>query len=135
MMNVSKMIETHPAAIPIDAGILSRCIEDCVSCAQTCAACADACLAEDSVAELVRCIGLGLVCADVCATTAATLTRPTAFEPQLGRRVVEACLDACRRCGDECEKHADHHEHCRICAEDCRRCAQTCEELLGALPS
>jgi hypothetical protein len=135
MMKVSKIIETHPSAIPIDAGILTRCIEDCASCAQTCTACADACLAEPSLAELVRCIGLDLVCADVCVTTAATLTRLTAFEPQLVRRVVEACLDACQRCGDECERHADHHEHCRICAEDCRSCAQTCEELLSALPS
>jgi hypothetical protein len=129
------MIEAHPSAAPIDVGVLSRCIEDCVSCAQTCSACADACLGEESVAELVRCIGLDLVCADVCATTASTLTRQTAFEPQLVRRVVEACLDACRLCGDECGRHANHHEHCRVCAEDCRRCAQACEDLLGSLPS
>jgi hypothetical protein len=135
MMKTSMMIETHPLSTPIDAGVLSRCIEDCVSCAQTCIACADACLAEESVAELVRCISLDLICADICTTTAATLTRETAFEPQLVRHVVEACLDACRRCGDECEKHADHHEHCRVCAEECRHCAQACEELLSSLPS
>jgi hypothetical protein len=135
MMKTSRMIETHPVATRIDPGVLSRCIEDCVSCAQTCTACADACLAEESVTELVRCIGLDLICADVCATTATTLTRQTIFEPQLVRLVVEACLDACQRCGDECEKHADHHEHCRVCAEDCRRCAQACEELLSSLPS
>jgi hypothetical protein len=35
--------------------------------------------------------------------------------------------------GDECELHADMHEHCRICAEACRRCEQACQELLAAI--
>jgi hypothetical protein len=47
---------------------------------------------------------------------------------------VEACLEACRTCGEECERHADHHDHCRVCAEACRRCEQACEDALSALP-
>ena len=134
-MRTREMIETHPVAAPIDSGLLIRCIEACASCGQTCTACADASLGEDDLAELVRCIGLDLICADLCATTEATLTRFTVFEPRLVALVVEACLDACQRCADECEKHADHHEHCRISAEECRICAQACADVLGALPS
>jgi hypothetical protein len=55
--------------------------------------------------------------------------------PELARVALQACIEACRRCGDECERHAHHHEHCRICAETCRRCEQACEEALAVLPS
>ena len=47
--------------------------------------------------------------------------------------VLEACVDACRRCGDECEKHAKHHEHHRLCAEECRRCEAACRALIDAM--
>ena len=40
---------------------------------------------------------------------------------------------ACRACGDECEKHAAHHEHCRLCAEVCRRCEQACRDLAATI--
>ena len=54
--------------------------------------------------------------------------------PELARRIVEACLEACRTCGEECERHAHHHEHCRVCAEACHRCEQACQDALAALP-
>src|SRR5262249_44161994 len=31
----------------------------------------------------------------------------------------KAFPEVCRRCSDECLRHAEHHEHCRICAEFC----------------
>jgi hypothetical protein len=39
----------------------------------------------------------------------------------------------CKSCGDECERHAQMHEHCRVCEQACRRCEQACRELLAAL--
>jgi hypothetical protein len=36
-------------------------------------------------------------------------------------------------CIDECERHAEMHEHCRICADACRRCQQACDELLASM--
>jgi hypothetical protein len=36
-------------------------------------------------------------------------------------------------CGDECERHAEMHEHCGICAEACRACEEACRELLAAM--
>ena len=132
-MGVSQLLKTHPAESVADLSALSTCIDECVACAEVCVGCADACLAEDNVSELTRCITLDLVCADVCTTTGATLTRQTAFDAGLARRIVETCIEACNRCGDECEKHAEHHEHCRLCAEACRRCVQACDELLSVL--
>ena len=131
VMHVTQMLETHPQATASEA--LTRCIEECLACAQACTSCADACLGEQGVQELVRCIRLNLDCADVCEATGRLLTRQTAFEPTLARVLVEACAEACRACGEECESHAQHHEHCRVCAESCRRCEQACNDLLSSL--
>ena len=134
MTHIDSMLQTHPAPATVDRRLLEACITACGECAQTCAACADACLAEQQVAELRRCIRLNLDCADVCDATGRVLLRQTEPDWGLIRSQLEACAQACRVCGEECERHAGHHEHCRVCAESCRRCAQACEELLAALP-
>jgi hypothetical protein len=46
------------------------------------------------------------------------------------RPLLEACAAICKTCGDECERHARMHEHCRVCAEVCRRCELACREFL-----
>jgi hypothetical protein len=94
--------------------------------------CADACLAEATVKDLVRCIRLNLDCADVCESTGRLLGRMTEPDAGLLQAQLQACLEACRVCGAECEKHASMHEHCRVCAEACRACADACERLTAA---
>jgi hypothetical protein len=79
---------------------------------------------------LVRCIRLCLDCADVCDAAGRIVTRQTEPDLDVMRAMIEACAPACRACGDECERHADHHGHCRICAAVCRRCEQSCNDLL-----
>jgi hypothetical protein len=132
-MTIEEMISAHPSVSSGERETLARCIEDCFTCAATCTACADACLGEDSVAELVPCIRLNLDCAEVCWAMGRLLARQTAFDPQLARVMLEACTIACRNCGEECERHAGHHDHCRVCAEACRHCEQSCTDLLAAL--
>jgi hypothetical protein len=102
-------------------------------CAQSCTSCADACLSEDSVAELRRCVRLDLDCADICETTGRVLTRQTEYDAPTSKALLAACGEACRTCAEECERHAEHHEHCRICAEACRRCEQACAALLAEM--
>jgi len=116
----------------VDRDALVRCIEDCLDCVASCTSCADADLAESDVREMVRCIRLCLDCVDACDATARIVTRQTAPDLRVLRGMVEACAVACRACGDECERHAAHHEHCRICAKVCRRCERTCHDLLAA---
>ena len=86
-----------------------------------------------NVAELVKCIRLCLDCADVCAATVGVTSRQTEYDAGVTRPLLEACAATCKSCGDECERHAQMHEHCRVCAEACRRCEQACRELLAAM--
>ena len=135
MTHAEQMIRTNPSPAAVDATTLAGCIEACYDCAQSCTACADACLGEDDPKPLSRCIRLNLDCADVCDATGRILSRQTAFEPKMARAALQACAEACRLCGDECERHASHHEHCRVCAEACRRCEQACNDVLSAIPA
>ena len=131
-MSVQEMLETHPGSIA-DRDLVARCIEECISCTATCTSCADACLGEQDVTKLVRCIRLNLDCADVCEATGRIVTRRTEADLTLVRDSVVACATACRICADECDRHAEHHDHCRVCAEECRRCELACHDLLAAI--
>lgn len=133
MHHIEQMLRSHPRTGRADLDAVVKCVQACYDCAQTCTACADACLGEGDLQSLVRCIRLNLDCADVCATTGAVLSRQTEPEAGLLRALLQACSEACRVCGVECEKHASHHEHCRICAESCRHCAEACGHLMGAV--
>lgn len=127
-MHAQEMLSTHPSVRGGANDALIRCIEACYDCAQACTVCADACLAEEMVKELIQCIGLNLECADVCAATGSVASRRTGTNGVIAKRLIEACAEACRLCGDECESHAGMHEHCRVCAEACRRCEQACRD-------
>lgn len=130
-MYTEQMLKTHPQG-RTDAALVEA-IDALYACAQACTSCADACLGEEQIAELRRCITLNLDCADVCLATGAGLTRQTEADSALRRRLVEACIEACRRCAEECERHAEMHEHCRVCAEACRACEQKCQAVLQAV--
>jgi hypothetical protein len=128
-----EMLETHPSPAQVDRDLLARCIDECLACLQRCTACADADLAEPDVAEMRRSIRLCLDCADVCDATARLLSRQTEYVAETARAQVASCWELCAICARECERHADHHEHCRLCGEECRRCEQTCSDVLEAI--
>ena len=127
------MLDTYPRALNLDADLLAAAIDALSDCAQACTADTDADLSEPDLAEMVRCIRLCLHCTDVCTATVAVISRLAEYDPGVVRPLLEACVAICRSCGDECERHAPHHAHCRVCAEACRRCEQACRDLLGAL--
>ena len=128
-----EMLEAHPAPAQVDRDLLARCIDECLACLQSCTACADADLAEEDVAEMRRCIRLCLDCADVCDATARLLSRQTDYVAETARAQVASCRELCAICARECERHADHHEHCRLCGEESRRCEQACSDVLEAI--
>ena len=128
-----EMLEAHPAPAQVDRDLLARCIDGCLACLQSCTACADADLAEDDVAEMRRCIRICLDCADACDATARLLSRQTDYVAETARAQVASCWELCAICARECERHADHHEHCRLCGEECRRCEQACSDVLEAI--
>jgi hypothetical protein len=118
-----QMLDSYPADLgAVDKQALAACINACLVCAQACTACADACLSEEMVDQLRTCIRTDLDCADVCAATGNVLSRHTGYDANLSRAVLQACVAACKACGDECAHHAEMHDHCRICADACRAC-------------
>jgi len=132
-MSVEDILKTHPRPPIADLAALVRCIDECGECEATCTVCADASSAEDDVRTMVRSISLCLDCADACDATRRILSRQTDPDLTVKRTAVEACLVLCRACAEECERHAQHHEHCRLCAEECRRCERACQDLVSAL--
>jgi hypothetical protein len=80
--------------------------------------------------DLRRTIRLCLDCADVCVATGRVLVRQTDYEHEIAKALLEACVRTCGICAQECERHAQMHEHCRLCAETCRRCEAACSRLL-----
>jgi Domain of Unknown Function (DUF326) len=132
MSYARQMLDTYPRTFNVDADLLADAIDALDDCAQACNADNAADLTEQSVVGMVTCIRLCLDCVDVCAATARIICRQTTYDASLTRPLLESCVAICRRCGDECERHA-HMPHCRVCAETCRRCEQACRELLDAL--
>ena len=133
MSYARQMLDTYPTTLDVDEGVLAAAIDAITECAQACIADTDADLSEQNVAEMVRCIRLCLDCADVCTATAGVTSRPADYDANVTKPLLEACVAICRSCGDECERHARIHEHCRVCAEACRRCEQACRNLLHVL--
>jgi hypothetical protein len=133
MSYARQLLDTNPGTLNADAGVLAAALDALSDCAQACAADADADLAEQNLAEMVRCIRLCLDCTDVCTATLGVVSRQTAYDPTITRPLLEACIATCKSCGDECARHAPHYEHCRVCEQACRRCEQACRELLAVL--
>jgi hypothetical protein len=132
MSYAPELLGTYPADVKldIDAGLLAGVIGAAADCAQACATDTDADLSEPHLAEMVACIRLCQDCEDICATTAAVLSRPATWDSRVVSPLLEACAAICESCGDECERHASMHAHCRVCAEACRGCEHACRELL-----
>ena len=133
MSYARQLLDSYPGTLNADAGMLAATIDALSDCVQACAADADADLAEQDLAEMVKCIRLCLDCVDVCTATAGVVSRQTDYDASITRSLLEACVATCKSCGDECERHAAMHAHCRVCAQACRRCEQACRELLAAL--
>ena len=133
MSYAMQLLDSYPRTFNLDAGLLASTIDALTDCAQACTADADDDLGEPQVAEMVKCIRLCLDCADICTTTSSVTSRQTDYDANITRPLLEACIAACKSCGDECERHASMHAHCRICAEACRRAEQASRELLNAM--
>ena len=133
MSYARQLLDTYPGAVIADAGVLAAAIDALSDCAQACTADVDADLSEHNVTDMVTCVRLCLDCADICTATTGVASRQASYDADVTRPLLQACIAICKSCGDECERHAPHHEHCRVCEQACRRCEQACRELLGVL--
>jgi hypothetical protein len=133
MSYARQLLDTYPGTVTADAGALAAAIDALSDCAQACTADVDADLSEQNLAEMVTCIRLCLDCADVCTATIGVTSRQASYDASVARPLLQACVAICKSCGDECEQHAQMHEHCRVCEQACRRCEQACRQLLATL--
>ena len=133
MSYARQMLDTFTRNVDVSAEALASAIDAMSDCAQACNADNAADLGEHDLADMVRCIRLCMDCADICATTAGVTSRLVDYDPAVLRPLLESCAAICRSCGDECERHAPMHAHCRVCAQACRHCERACRELLAAL--
>ena len=133
MSYTRQMLDTQSRPIDLDPDVLAAAIDALSDCAQACVADTDADLSEQNVTEMITCIRLCLDCTDVCTATLGVVSRQTASDAAVTGPLLEVCIAICTSCGDECERPARPHPHCRVCAEACRRCEQACRGLLGAL--
>jgi hypothetical protein len=131
MSYANQILDTYPTSA-IDPKLLAGTIDALNDCAQACTADADADLGDEHIAEMITCIRLCLDCADVCTATVRVTSRVTAYDAGVTRPLLEVCATICARCGDECERHASTHAHCKVCEESCRRCERACRDLLAA---
>jgi hypothetical protein len=136
MKTIEMMLRSHPRADRQRTLDYAEALAALSTCAEICTACADACLAEsEDLERLRRCITTNLDCADVCTATVRVLVRQTESPNELLHAQLHACIVACQTCGDECDAHAEMHDHCRICTETCRYCQERCNFLLGEISS
>lgn len=117
----------------LDADLLADALDALNECIEACIADTDADLGEKDLADMVKCIRLCLHCTDVCDAARGVLSRPAEYDPKVVRPLLQSCVAICHSCGDECDRHSHHHEHCRICAEACRRCESACRKLLDSI--
>jgi hypothetical protein len=133
MSYARQMLDTFSRTVNVDADVLAAAIDAMGDCAQACNADNAADLSEPNLADMVRCIRLCLDCADICTAAVGVTSRLVDYDPAVLRPLLESCVAICSSCGDECERHAAMHAHCRVCEQACRRCEQACRALLDAL--
>jgi hypothetical protein len=133
MSYARQLLDTYPGTAGVDADLLAAAIDALSNCAQACIADVDADLSEQNLAEMVTCIRLCLDCANICTATLGVTSRQADYDANVTKPLLQTCVAICHNCGDECERHAQHHEHCRVCEQACRRCEQACRELLDTL--
>jgi len=95
-------------------------------CARMCDICSAHCvkMVADGKKEHLTTMRLCQDCATICMATA----RVVGKDGPMSDLMYTACADACKRCGDACEKNAGD-PMMKQCALECRRCEKVCRDL------
>ena len=103
------------------------CAKACGMCAGMCDACSAHCarMLADGKKDHLTTLRTCLDCATICGAAACVTARGGPFSDT----ICTACAEACKRCGDACEKHKDD-DIMRRCTEECRKCEKACRAML-----
>ncbi len=101
------------------------CIQNCLDCHRTCTETIAHCLQMGGKHAEPAHIRLLLDCAQICITSADSMTRTSHFHKQ----VCAACATICGQCAESCSQMAGEDSHMRQCAEACGRCEESCKTM------
>ena len=108
--------------------MFAECAKACDDCARSCDTCAAHCAKligeghKHHLASLKTCLD----CAAVCRAAASVVAKQGPFSDI----ICTACADACKRCGDTCEKHGGDDPVMKACAAECKKCEKACRDML-----
>ncbi|PJJ70617.1 hypothetical protein CLV46_0139 [Diaminobutyricimonas aerilata] len=113
----------------MDMDMMQRCMETLTAAEQACVMCADG----DAEAGMAMCASMCMNCADVSSAMMRMMLRPSGFEMQSMMAMMQATMTMMTACAEECEKHADMHEHCKLCAQACRTAAEAMDDMMASM--
>jgi hypothetical protein len=106
---------------------MEACAKACADCQRVCDLCSSHCahMIAEGKKEHLATLGTCRDCATVCSAAAQIVARKGPFTSI----ICTSCADACKRCGEECEKYAKDSLMKR-CADECRTCEKACRDML-----
>lgn len=133
-VTVATSVSQNPApaqqpgtADPAHGKQFEQCAKACDDCARLCDMCAAHCakLIAEGKKDHLNTLQTCQDCASICSSASSVVAKQGPFSDL----ICTACAEACKRCGDACEKKSEDPMMKR-CAEECRRCEQACREML-----
>jgi hypothetical protein len=112
--------EKHDAAYEDCARACNDCQRSCDSCATHCAN-----LLSEGKKHHLKTLQTCQDCATHCSAASCIAARMGPFS----NTICKACAEACKQCGDECEKFRED-SHMKKCAEECRKCETACRMMV-----
>jgi hypothetical protein len=112
--------DTHDAAY-------QACAKACGECALACDTCGSHCakMVAEGKKEHFKTLQTCQDCAAFCGTAACITARSGPFADL----ICKACAEACKRCGDECDRFKSDSVM-KKCADECRKCEKECQTML-----
>lgn len=103
-----------------------ECAKACDNCARACDTCVAHCarMLADGKKEHLETLRLCQDCAEFCSAASRIVSK----DGPLSDLITASCADACKRCGDACEKQAGD-PIMKQCMEECRQCEKVCRGM------
>jgi hypothetical protein len=101
------------------------CIQSCTACESLCAETVEYCRKEARLRTDVELITVLQACADICGTSARTLTGGSSVHVHICRACAAVCERAAKLCGDH-----PGDDLLRACASACTLAARCCSEMV-----
>lgn len=107
-----------------DRSTLAPCIDDCTNCHRVCLETIQHCLKKGGAHVEADHLGLMMLCAEICQTSANAMTLGVHQHVHTCR----ACAEICEACAKSCAA-MESDPVMKACAETCARCAQSCRRM------